>query len=308
MSFPKKAAYSALLVPLAFIGVVVYAQSRNPQPGFVPTATQNLSRDILFSPSADFLSGGGLNALQLISGRIPLNRITPPPASEQPLHFEVFPPQPALATGEVRVNNPELDLRTLEDISSQSETAVAGFGRNILVAYNDSGQFTFAPGSSFTGYSRSADGGLTFTDLGGIPGSPSGANFGDPGLVVDRLGNFYAAGLAFESLRPPGTQSTIGIWKSTNSGLSWSVPVYPPPGVSGFSDKPFIAVDMTQTASSGNLYVSWTQFGSLGPQVPILFSRSVDGGNSFSPAIQLSQPADSCQGSSRPSGRRARCM
>jgi hypothetical protein len=198
----------------------------------------------------------------------------------------------------VLVNNPEQDLRTLEDITTQSEPAVAGYGRTVIVAYNDSGQYTGFVGTSFMGYGRSVDGGLTFTDLGPISGSLSGASLGDPGLAVDRLGNFYASGLAVELVRPPGTQNTIGIWKSTSSGLVWSAPVYPPPGTTGFADKPFIMVDTTATAFSGNVYVSWTQFGTPGPmQVPIFFSRSVDGGSSFSPAIQISQLGESCQGS-----------
>jgi hypothetical protein len=303
MSHAKKATRSALLLS-AFVGVLLYAQNPNPQRGWidlVAPATRNLVRDILDSPTAEFLSGSGRNALELI-----IRGTTPPQVGvattqDKLPYFELFPSQPQLATGEVRVNNPEQDLRTLEDITTQSEPAVAGYGRTVVVAYNDSGQFTGFLGSSFMGYSRSADGGLTFTDLGPIPGSLTGASLGDPGLAVDRLGNFYAAGLAVESFRPPGTQNTIGIWKSTNSGLSWAPPVYPPPGTAGFSDKPFIVVDTTQTRTSGNVYVSWTQFGAPIPgvplQVPIFFSRSTDGGISFSPAIQISQPGDNCQGS-----------
>jgi hypothetical protein len=302
MSFREKSACSALLLSCASIGILLYAQDPNPQPEWIariPLATRNLARDLLNSPAAEYLSGSGLNALQLISGRIVQGREIVAATREQPAYFELFPAEPQFATGEVRVNNPELDIRTLEDISTQSEPAVAGYGRTVLVAYNDSGQFTGVLGTSFTGYSRSADGGLTFTDLGPIPGSQTGASLGDPGLVVDRFGNFYAAGLAFELLRPPGTQDTIGIWKSTNSGLSWLAPVYPPPGTTGFSDKPFITVDTSRTPFSGNVYISWTQFFVPGfPfQVPIFFSRSIDGGSSFSPAIQLSISGEICQGS-----------
>jgi hypothetical protein len=297
MSFHKKAAFSVLLMLCVLAGCLLFAQTPGAQSGstfrFAPTA-QQMARAILSSPAADYLSGGGLNALQLISGRTILNPVIAATGGEQPHYFDLFAPEPQLATGEVRVNNPELDVRTLEDISTQSEPAVAGYGRTVLVAYNDSGQFSTFLGGSFMGYSRSADGGLTFTDFGPISGSQTGLSFGDPGLVVDRFGNFYAAGLAFELLRPPGTQSTIGIWKSTNGGLSWSAPAYPPPGTAGFADKPFIAVDTTQTASSGNVYVSWTQFEFA---LPIFFSRSVDGGASFSPAIQISPPGDVCQGS-----------
>ena len=65
-----------------------------------------------------------------------------------------------------------------------------------------------------------------------------------------------------------------------------------------FSDKDSLWAD--NTASSpffGNVYASWTSFRSLGKSPnaapePIMFSRSTDGGVTWSPPIQLSAAVD----------------
>jgi hypothetical protein len=66
---------------------------------------------------------------------------------------------------------------------------VAVFGSNVVVGWNDIGQF-FETGS-LTGYGYSTDGGRTFTDGGVIPPPKGGLNLGDPDLAVDSYGNFY---------------------------------------------------------------------------------------------------------------------
>src|SRR5215813_1518312 len=99
------------------------------------------------------------------------------------------------------VNNPALDTQQLIDITTQSETAVAGFGDNVVVAYNNSATIA---SRTVMGYGLSTDGGMTFADLRGLPGPPDGFNEGDPGLVADRAGNFYASFIAFDPSRPPG--------------------------------------------------------------------------------------------------------
>jgi hypothetical protein len=71
----------------------------------------------------------------------------------------------------VLVNNPAEDTLAFQDISSQSKTAVAGFGSTIVVTFNDSSGFVF-PNRSGMGFSRSTNGGATFTDLGNLPVLP----------------------------------------------------------------------------------------------------------------------------------------
>jgi hypothetical protein len=50
---------------------------------------------------------------------------------------------------------------------TQSETSLVAFGSTIVVGFNDSG--SNAGGSHFTGWSRSTDGGATWTDGGTLP-------------------------------------------------------------------------------------------------------------------------------------------
>src|SRR5436189_5504037 len=84
----------------------------------------------------------------------------------------------------VLVNN-QLTDTTSQD--TQSETSTIVFGSTILASYNDSA----LAGVHGTGYSRSTDGGATFTDLGSLPGT---ADKGDPFLARDSVsGRIYFA-------------------------------------------------------------------------------------------------------------------
>lgn len=252
-----------------------------------PQAVRDRANSLLRSPQAGFISGGGIHGLQLMSGSVPALDSVPPRSSGRSLPFEsdVF---------QVMVNDPAQDFFAgFFDLSSQSEPAVAGYGSNVVVVYNDTGEVLFT--GDGLGYSRSSDGGQTFTDMGAVPSASTGTTFSDPALAADRRGNFYAAGLAFDFSRPPGFESAIAISKSTDGGQTFSGPVYPPPtGVqpNSFQDKDFIAVDNSGGKFDGNVYVTWTSFVSPSGQFPssIFFSRSTDGGLSFSSSIQLSVP------------------
>src|SRR5213592_900613 len=63
------------------------------------------------------------------------------------------------------VNDPSLDT-TGQD--TQSETSTIAFGSTVLVSYNDSGSYALSP-NQFTGWSRSTNGGASFTDMGPLP-------------------------------------------------------------------------------------------------------------------------------------------
>ncbi len=190
----------------------------------------------------------------------------------------------------VRVNDRAQDENP--SLSTQSETAIAVFGENIVVGWNDSGQ-VFQK-RSYTGYGYSSDGGRTFTDMGAPPTLPGGWNFGDPDLAVDRGGNFYFAQLCSDHRGI----SCIGVSKSTDGGRNFSMPVRASWSVEGpesFQDKEFIVADNTGSRFDGNIYVSWTLFSPQGSR--IYFARSINGGRSFEPAIALSLPGHFVQGS-----------
>src|SRR5437868_8189256 len=114
------------------------------------------------------------------------------------------------------VNNPAADL-TAQD--TQSETTVVHLnGTNIIAAFNDSGSYT-GGGNHFTGFARSGNNGLSWTD-GGILPARAGGDAGDPVLTYHSASNsVYFATLGFSIV------NTIQIFKSTDSGHTWAAPV-----------------------------------------------------------------------------------
>jgi hypothetical protein len=163
----------------------------------------------------------------------------------------------------------------------------------VVVTYNDSTSFTTS--LSGLGHALSTNEGATFDDLGPMPMNATGFGLGDPALVAANNGNFYSAELAFDFSRPLGFESTIAISKSTDGGKTFRPPVNPPVAdvpIFSFQDKEFLAVNNVSNNGRGNLYLSWTNFQfdeTTGFQsAPILFSRSTDGGATFSKPIQVS--------------------
>jgi len=294
----KKRVYLLVFVSalLAFLFSLKQVVTQISPTNGIPPRTRELAKRILQSPMAKYLSGSGLNALNLVSGRVSAPQKFKPgkPARALPFQSNRF---------QLMVNDPSLDLFSDLDITSQSETAVAANGSNVVVAYNNSRALFFASNSGM-GYSRSADGGVTFTDLGLLTGPTFGFNFGDPALVADRSGNFYAAELSLDFTLPLELQNTIGISKSTDGGIAFGTPVYPAqtfvPGIEHFGDKDLLAVDNTGGPHNGNLYVSWTDFtfdfNNFTFAAPIVVSRSTDGGTTFSTPVQLSPPEDTVSG------------
>lgn len=276
------AALSVIALPVSTAWAQASATDR------IPPEVQEFANKLLQSPEAQFLSGSGLSALNLMSGRVLI-----PQAVQTGMPVNVLPFQSARF--EVLVNDPNADPFAAFDISTQSETAVAAFGNNVVVSYNDSADFFSS--FSFMGYSRSTDGGASFTDLGALPPPVGGFNFGDPGLVVDRAGNFFASAIgAFPAPPPIFFDSAVAVSKSTDGGQTWGAAVQANFVPGEFQDKMFIAVDETGGSFNGNVYVSSTSFGPL-PGLPILFSRSTNGGVTFSPPIQISPFGHSNQGS-----------
>src|SRR5207248_281282 len=117
---------------------------------------------------------------------------------------------------------------------THSETTALSFGTTIIGGFNDSGSFT--SGNHFTGWSRSTDGGATWTDGGTLPAS-AGGDAGDPVLARDSTsGHIYFATLVF-------TGSAIQVFLSTDNGATWLAPINGAPGKSGTQDKQWITVD-----------------------------------------------------------------
>ena len=145
-------------------------------------------------------------------------------------------------------------------------------------------------GANTDKYFLSADTGKTWTS--GKLVSDQGV-WGDPCIVVDTNSNFYFFHLS---------NNTSGSWidrivcqKTTDNGLTWNSGTYM--GLNGGreQDKEWAIIDR----NNNNIYVTWTQFDNYGSANPadsstILFSKSVDGGDTWSAAKRINETAGDC--------------
>ncbi len=141
----------------------------------------------------------------------------------------------------------------------------------------------------------SADEGRTWTSASAAPKEYKVS--GDVSVAYDSRGAAILCFIAFDKLGTKNywahgaTRNGIFIRRSLDGGKTWdaeAIPVIQHPTQPGipFEDKPYIVADTTHGAYSGHLYVGWTRF-TLEKSV-ILFSRSLDGGKSWSPPIEIS--------------------
>ena len=265
------------------------------QPSRFPSKWIENANQLLNNKLAKYLSGTGLNALGIISGNI------------QPVNAAGTRQSPAPNRSGVMVNDPARDVLTDFDISSQSETNVAAFGKTVVVAYNDSTGFSGLGPLSGQAYSLSNDGGMSFTEIGDFPVTPTGFNFGDPGLAVTRSGVFYQSHIAADTTLDPNFSQVGGLAKSVDGGVTFGQPIYvpSPPGanttiLNAFADKPFIAVDDSGSARAGTLYFTYTSFelsSSFVSSLVIRFSKSTDGGLTLTQPVAISSAGSISQGS-----------
>ncbi len=147
---------------------------------------------------------------------------------------------------------------------------------NIVAVWRD-----FRKGYRQVGYGWSKDGGLTWTE--GLFIDPYYPWDSDPGITVDRFGNFYAVVLAYVST---WEENALFVYKSTDGGENWDGPFTVVDGYPGvFEDKELIACDRSGGIHDGNLYVAWARFGW---NIDIYCARSTNGGASFETAVRVS--------------------
>ncbi|MEZ5083331.1 MAG: T9SS type A sorting domain-containing protein [Bacteroidales bacterium] len=137
----------------------------------------------------------------------------------------------------------------------------------------------------------SDDGGYTWTVT--TLNSATNGIWGDPVTIVDTAENYYF----FHLSNPPAGNwiDRIVCQKSTDFGETWNDGSYMGLNGTKAQDKEWAVVDRT----NNNIYVTWTQFDDYGSGNPndvssILFSKSTDAGESWSPALKINEVDGDC--------------
>jgi hypothetical protein len=169
--------------------------------------------------------------------------------------------------------------------------------------------------SDWMGLGFSTDGGQTWTNslVPGYPADTSTAGmqspeFGrtneasDPIGAFDTHGHFFFGFLAYNAFAGPKTNSDVAVARydvvdpASNGGdpLDYVGTTQVASGPSAanfrgiFNDKNMIEVDRTGGSHDGSVYMCWTKFVGAASSTTILFSRSTDGGATFSHPIGIS--------------------
>jgi hypothetical protein len=192
---------------------------------------------------------------------------------------------------------------------TQNEPSVAVDPTNPLIMVAGSNDYCAeienGSGNVWAGYYRSTDGGTTWSNslVPGYPDdtSPAGtaspthgvcAAAGDPTQSFDGAGHLYYGFICFNRVKP--TNGSIYVARYDDHGASYVRTVRVErgtPSVWGlFQDKINIAVDQSVgTPTAGNVYVAWARYSGQAANNVILFSRSTDGGRTFSRPARLTQ-------------------
>jgi len=146
-------------------------------------------------------------------------------------------------------------------------------GGTINVVWQDSPDF-YRTSNVF--FSRSSDGGITFSTPMNLSGTSNSAFYSTPQIAVHNAGNIS---VVWES-----DTGNLAIWfsGSTDGGATFSAPKMLSTNTAGSID-PQIAVD-----KNGNINVLWED--DLAGHSDISFSRSADNGVTFSSPMNLSNP------------------
>lgn|GEM_PF-2380608 len=166
--------------------------------------------------------------------------------------------------------------------NAQNESAIfinPSDSQHIVGGSND-----YRAGDANCGWFVSFDGGETW-ESGLVDGLNIFGLSGDPTVVIDRDGIVYMGGIHFNRNQP--RRGGIFVSRSDDGGLSYEDPswviIHEDDNDPPFEDKPFLGIDNTGGEHDGNIYVSWTRFGTG----QIYFSRSIDGAESWSEPMRL---------------------
>ncbi len=186
--------------------------------------------------------------------------------------------------------------------TAQNETTIAanpGNASNLVAGANDYRLYEPSENryDASGGFYRSTDGGASWS-AGFLPGlvranteapGPYEAA-GDPSVVAGPAGTFWYANLAFNRT---DAANSVAASRSINGGKTWKTSyVFQTSAAGGvfvFNDKEWIAADPNNPDVA---YVAWTQFhmavSGATTSSPIVISKTVDGGASWSAPVQVS--------------------
>ena len=183
---------------------------------------------------------------------------------------------------------------------------------HIYAGWNDYCLSDLAAG--WQGFAFSTNGGDTWTDS-IVPGYPQDTSTegqasplfgkhtdaGDPIAAFDNDGNLYVGGIAFNRVGAINGDVYVATYGTNDPAGPYPVDYLrtvvvgkgtPSRNFQGiFQDKPMLEVDRTGGSHDGNVYVCWSRFTGFG-QNKVYFSRSTDGGATFSRPISISREND----------------
>ncbi len=164
------------------------------------------------------------------------------------------------------------------------------------IALNPLNPQNIVVGVNNTYFFSTFDGGMTWTE--GKMYSSYGV-WGDPSLAFDLNGNLYFGHLSGEPPLSGRWADRIVIQKSTDGGLTWNDGTYTGLNRPKNEDKEWVSVDLVSNIYRNNIYTAWTEFDRLfepdtSYKSRILFSRSTDEGETWSPALQISETEGNC--------------
>lgn len=289
-----------ILAVVCLIAGGTIAKSRAQGAPSKPTV-QQLAQKLLQTKAAEHMTAPALAAVRMLAtGNRTFGQDMSAPTGLQGALGAARPrgaPPTAPGLGNVRVNDPNEDTHEPSQ-TTQSETAVAVSGKNVVVGFNDS-QSTLlflTPGTNLSGYAYSHNGGKTFVDGGTIPNAPGGEiNFGDPWLASDSAGNIYYSTLVDDPFRG----LLVGVAKSTNGGQTFSAPTVISPPASSNPNTLFLGDDKDSLSSSASgLTNTWDDFtatfdpstGGFTEYSGLVMARSTDGGQTWTSKYVDQQP------------------
>jgi hypothetical protein len=164
----------------------------------------------------------------------------------------------------------------------------------VSIAINPRDPSQLAAGSNLRYFYRSSDAGTTWTQSLLPPGT-----WGDPCVIFDPEGMLLYAHLS-NLPSPAYFIDRLIVRRSTDAGATWfdsaEVGRRPPRAQ---QDKEWLAADMTASPFSGSVYMTWTEFDRYGSADPgdssrVLFSRSTDRGETWTPPVRISDRGGDC--------------